>query len=205
VRTVAEGTEVGLSPRIGALLIALLGTYLSATVSVSPARADYPFSFVEITCAPEIHFAAVRRFWVYNLPQQGRYLDSGGDPRPDAQAAVESRHRIFTSRALAKHPQTCEIPALVAGADTIRPAISLSITARVDANSAESSYARIRDEVNVRLFGTPLVTFGMNPHGISRGEDSVEISADGVGLMIRTCILSPDDETAVSCKRINRP
>lgn len=204
----AKRTTSKASPRRAsrALKGAALGVVLSALANVAPARADFPYAFVEITCAPELHFAAVRRFWVYNLDEARWYAGQADARLRAAQLTIERKRHVFTSRALTERPQTCEIPALVSRGDTLRPAFSLSITAQVDKNPQALSYRMLRDHVEVRLSGERVANLGMNPYGLSQGDESVEVSTDGVGLMIRACSLrEADGKEILTCTRVHRP
>jgi hypothetical protein len=146
------------------------------------ARADWPFSFVQITCAPPLQYVSVRRLWIYNLQD-----------RVDPKTIVEAEHRygLFTSESLKSRPQICVIPSWIEG----RGAISLIAKGEIKGGPDEMSYRRITNEVQVLAYGKLVATIGMNPYGISVGDDSVEIFANGPGVTIRKCsIIEPGSD-----------
>lgn len=153
------------------------------------ADADWPYSFVQITCAPKLQYASVRRMWIYNLQNKGPYLTEGFTAGATATAHVEKKHGIFTSLSLKRRPQRCELPSLPAipGWEEGRSRISLLARGDVDERTDETSYRRIRNSVQVFAYGKLIADIGMNPYGISVGDESVEIFADGPGITIRKC------------------
>lgn len=195
--------------RVPKIALRLLGTAacLSSIVAVGfaagPAHADYASGFVEITCVPALHYMAVRRFSVENAA--GYDASLGPTDRAPTEEMVEKQHHVFTTRSLKRHPQVCDLPASTPLQSDTRAPISVRITAQVDENSSETSSRNVKDEVDVNAFGRTLSEMPMNTYGLTIGDSSVEIYANGVGVTIRTCSLVPGSTKDLTCKKINLP
>jgi hypothetical protein len=72
------------------------------------AVADDALGFVQITCAPELSYLSVRRFFIMNVPSKADRFD----PDPAVVAAVERNYGIFQSAGLQKRPFECSVAAL---------------------------------------------------------------------------------------------
>jgi len=82
-------------PRISALLIATIVTFLAAT----PAQADWYYPLVRITCIPQASYAAVETFGLYNIGTSVTPV-----PKALATQGIQKLH------SLAEKPVTCELP-----------------------------------------------------------------------------------------------
>jgi hypothetical protein len=176
-----------------------LGVSLAAA---QPAHADEPWGFVQITCAPELGYFAIRRFVIMNVPHKGPYLTEGFVPAPEVVAGVEHKYGIFESNGLQAHPFECVIPAPKSDWEATRPGFTVRVVGHLDKDSQESSYCRIRDHVEVVFNGKSIGFIGLNPCR-SYTLDSIAIAHDGVGLAITKCEESydsgPDNKTHLTC------
>lgn len=178
------------------------GAVLFATLLVltpAAARADWPYAFVQVTCAPELHYFAIRRFSVWNLPAHGPYLTRGLSAGPSAIAEVRRRHGVYDSASLVRRAARCVAPPLPArgGWDSGRPGFEVSITGRVA--SGGSDYSHMMDQVEVHGFGRLLAILQLSPFGLAHGDDSFELAADGVGLTLRRCAVVEGQEQLRRC------
>jgi hypothetical protein len=124
------------------LLVLIMLCALPANV-----RADTNWGFVQITCAPEISYFAVRRFQVYNLPNMGPYLSEGLSPGEAQIEALQKKYGIYSSYDLSKHPYECVIPPIkpVPGwspHETI--GFTIRVVGNIDADDSKTSYRNHR-------------------------------------------------------------
>jgi hypothetical protein len=170
-------------------------------LSPAPARADYPFPFVQITCAPDLHYVSVRRLIVENAAGYNFiHLIRG---RAATQTQNEQRNQIFTSRSLAEHPVACDIPAAMTRSGP-REAVSVTVGAKVDPPSKDAT-AEGADEVTVDSAGKRLAAISMGLKYQASGVDSIELYANGVGLTVRTCSFDEGSDTQLTCKSRDLP
>jgi hypothetical protein len=115
----------------GCFLAALLLVFSSA---FHPAHADEAWSFVQITCAPELGYFSIRRFFVMDLPHMGPYLTEGQDPGRAVVAALQRKNGIFDSKSLQDNPFDCSIPAVqaVQGWGDGHPGYEVRIVGHID-------------------------------------------------------------------------
>jgi hypothetical protein len=97
--------------------------------TVHSVHADEAWDFVQITCAPELGYFSIRRFFVMNLPSKGPYLTEGLDPGPAAVATLQRKNGIFDAKSLQDNPAECAIPAVSAtqGWNDGRPSYSARV------------------------------------------------------------------------------
>jgi hypothetical protein len=107
-------------------VLALPACIAALQLAPGAARADWPFAFVQITCAPELHYVLVRRLIVENAA--GYQTEFKGQRAP-TQTQTEQRNQIFTSRSLAAHPVACDMPEAMTR-DGLREAISVTVGRR---------------------------------------------------------------------------
>jgi hypothetical protein len=168
------------------LLILAIGV---ALLTGGPALSDEPWGFVQITCAPELRYFAIRRFVMMNPPFKGQYLTEGLDPGPAVVSALETKYGIFDSKRLKEQPFECAIPRFEPNA---RPGFKVRIIGHLDENSAQTSYCRIVDDVEIFLDGRRIALMGLNPCGFASGPDLLEING-GIQLLITICSLDLSD------------
>jgi hypothetical protein len=169
---------------------------------VAPARADWPFPFVQITCAPELHYVAVRRMIVENAAGYGDLDHPYGWAANQKQS--EARNGIFTSRSLADHPVTCDMPAKTTAIDEDREPISVTIGAKIDPPPKDER-REAADEVTVDSGRHRLAEIWMDLRGHKAGVDSLELYANGVGTTLRTCAFDPGSDDKLACTSKNLP
>ncbi len=187
---------------VAALLLCLVG---------GAAQADEPWSFVQITCAPELSYVSVQRFTVMNPPSPGRYL-SGHVASPAAVRAIQVKYGMFDSESLKAHPFVCTIPPVppIQGYDNARPGFAVRVEGRYEKPpDSVSDYAQMLDEVDISLNGRPLGRMGLNPAGIEIGPDTVSVAPNGVGLTVIVCEISDQQPRAgnkhVTCASTDVP
>jgi hypothetical protein len=180
----------------------LVGTMLSAPVGL--AQADELFGFVQITCAPEIGYFAIRRFEISDLPHGGPFLTDGRHAGNAALQALQKKHGIYTSGGLMEHPFECAIPAVKpasgSGSSTLSGFVA-RVVGHLDQNSQESTYKKIVDDAEVLLDGRSIATLGLNPYGFTVGTSSIEIAQGQPDLVKIECSLPNEilSETKLTC------
>ena len=169
------------------------------------AHSDELFGFVQITCAPEISYFAVKRFQISNLPHMGPFLSEGlraGQPKIHI---LQQKYGIYTSASLSEHAFECVIPP-VKPVPGWSPRLTSGYTARVvghvDTNSEKTTYRQIVDEAEIFLNDKSIAKLWLNPYGFTSGTNSIEISSGQPNLTEVECTL-PEFESGdktQSCK-----
>ena len=162
-------------------------------------RADELWGFVQITCAPEISYFAVKRFQIYNPPHKGPYLSEGLSAGQAQIEALQKKYGIYTSDSLSKHPFECVIPPIkpVPGWDaSLTRGYTAKVAGHVNSDDSKTSYRQIIDNVEVFLDGKSVGTLGLNPYGFTVGTSSVEISSGQQPDLIQIVCALPEDDTA---------
>jgi len=161
----------------GCFLVSLL---LISSSSVDSAHADEAWSFVQITCAPELGYFSIRRFFVMDLPHMGPYLTEGLDPGATVVAALQRKNGIFDSKSLQDNPFDCSIPSVqaVQGWGDGHPGFEVRVVGHLDKISD-----MISPYTEVFLQGKGLGNIFLNGGG---NIDSIEVWYDGA-LEVRTC------------------
>jgi hypothetical protein len=162
---------------------------LTIALSVRPLRADEAWSFVQITCAPELGYFSIRRFFVMDLPHMGPYLTEGHDPGRAVVTALQRKYGIFDSGGLQANPFECSIPQFQAvqgwGGDD-HPGFKVRVVGHLD---------KIEDMISpyttVSLQEKSLGNIYLNGGG---NIDSIEVWYDGA-LEVRTCREKPEIST----------
>jgi hypothetical protein len=171
------------------LLTRLSGCFLASLLLISSsavhsAHADEAWSFVQITCAPELGYFSIRRFFVMDLPHMGPYLTEGLDPSPTVVAALQRKNGIFDSESLRDNPFDCSIPSfqVTPGWNEGRPGYEVRVVGHLDKISD-----MISPYTEVFLQGKGLGNIFLNGGG---NIDSIEVWYD-VALAVRTCRITP--------------
>jgi hypothetical protein len=184
--SIAEISPASLLVRLCRCFLALVMMLFVGVVH--PAHADEGWGFVQITCAPELGYFAIRRFFVMDLPHMGPYLTEGLNPGPDVVAALQRNNGIFDSERLQSHPFDCSIPSFRAtqGWNNGRPGYQARVVGHLDkVADVISPYAE------VFLQGKHLGNIFLNGGG---SIDSIEVWYD-VALEVRTCRTKPEIST----------
>jgi hypothetical protein len=171
------------------VLIAVVGIVSSCAVQ---ARADEPWFFTQLTCAPELGYFSIRKILIMNLPHGGPYLSNGFmEPPPQrVVSTLEENNRIFDSQGLSARPFTCTAPHLAAvpGSEREREGFEVKVVGHYEKpHDNESSYCRMVDNAEVIVNGKSLGLFVLNPCDKGPMLVSVEIAHDGVELAVRRC------------------
>jgi hypothetical protein len=161
---------------------------LTMALSVRPLRADEAWSFVQITCAPELGYFSIRRFFVMDLPNMGPYLTEGLNPGRAAVAALQRKNGIFDSESLRDNPFDCSIPSVqaVQGWGDGHPGYEVRVVGHIDKVSD-----LISPYTTVFLQGKSLGNIFLNGGG---NIDSIEVWYDAA-LEVRTCREKPEIST----------
>lgn len=167
----------------------LASLLLLAIEAIHPAHADEAWGFAQITCAPELGYFSIRRFFVIDPPHKGPYLTEGLEPSAAAVSTLQRKYGIFDSGSLQADPFECSIPSLPAapGWNQGRSGYKVRVVGHLDKNSRESDYHRIADNAEVFLQGTRLGLVVLN---LAEGIDSFEVWYDAL-LEVRTCKVAP--------------
>jgi hypothetical protein len=177
-----RSTRGTLSPLIGALLLVTAAT-------PTPAFADEPHYFLEITCIPQLHYFSARRVRICNLPWRGPYLDLDHGATQRSRIAVERAFRMFSPQGLIRRPQRCAIPAFD------RPAPRRDYRSAIDVRIGGRMPAWIEARLGGRRLGYFNLTFQEAPDDLVL----LEVAADGAGLSIRQCVQGPDLGDTMNC------
>jgi hypothetical protein len=176
----------------------LVGLVVSLSVAVAactPARADYPWMFAQLTCAPTLGYFSIRRITIMNLPNKGPYLTEGLQPGPGIAEALRRENRIFDSDGLEREPFTCSIAKFKSptgwGAEE-RPGFDVKVVGHLDRHSEETTYCRIVDNAEVFLNGKSIGLIVLNPCKNGETAISIEVAHDGVQLVAKKCV-EPSD------------
>jgi hypothetical protein len=179
-----------------------LACWFSASLTVAmaastPARADFPWMFAQITCAPILGYFSIRRITVWNLPDKGPYLTDGLFPGAGVREALERDNGIFGSESLSAKPFTCSIPEFKPppGWGAGRPSFDVKVIGHYDRNSEEGSYCRIVDNIEVFVNGKSIGLMVLNPCKNSDLTVSVEVAHNGVELASKRCVEPLNDVT----------
>jgi hypothetical protein len=172
--------------------IAGLVTSLSVAVSTcGPARADEPWMFAQVTCAPTLGYFSIRLITIMNLPQMGPYLTEGLNPSANVREALRRENGIVDSDSLKREPFTCSVaefkPPTGWGA-VERPAFDVKVIGHLDGYSEETSYCRIVDNAEVFLDGKSIGLLVLNPCKNGERLISIEVAHDGVQLAVKKCV-----------------
>jgi hypothetical protein len=177
---------------------------LAAVLGFLPAAsADEVWGFVRVTCAPELGFFSIQRFAMTNLPHGGPYLTRDGDQRPDVVTSLENTQGIYDSGGLKARPFSCAIPALPPTIDapaTNRVGFRVRVVGHLDTSSPIGSYATIIDDAEVIVSDKRLAIMGLNPYGLARGADLIEIKRDGQEILVRTCTVDGGAADKLTCE-----
>lgn len=170
---------------------------LTMASSVHSAHADEAWSFVQITCAPELGYFSIHRFFVMNPPYMGPYLTEGLEAGPAVVAALQRKNGIFDSESLRDNPFDCSIPAVqaVQGWHDSRPGYEVRVVGHVDKISD-----LISPYTEVFLQGKSLGNISLNGGG---NIDSIEVWNDGA-LEVRICQEKPDISAAYTTEAVCR-
>src|SRR5260370_30253813 len=95
-------------------LFVLLLLLICANPDCRPARADKLWSWVQITCSPELRMFSIRRLSVVDPP--ATYLNKVREPSPAIVKALERKFGIYDSKSLKSRPVICTIPPLAPAA-----------------------------------------------------------------------------------------
>ncbi len=160
------------------------------------ARADTNWGFVQITCAPEISYFAVRRFQVYNLPNMGPYLTEGLTAGEAQTETLRKKYGIYSSYDLSKHPYECVIPPIkpVLGwspRETV--GFTVKVVGNIDTDDSKTSYRQITDNAEVFLEGKSIGRLHLNPYGFRGGTSSIEISSGASPDLVQIVCALPDN------------
>jgi hypothetical protein len=172
-------------------IVASVLSTLFAVALCFPARADFPFMFAQIVCAPTLGYFSIRRITIMNLPHTGPYLTEGLEPGPGVEEALRRDHLIFESDGLEREPFSCAIPGFKPAAgwsSETRPAFDVKVIGHRDHDSEESSYCRIADNAEVLLNGKSIGLIVLNPCKSGETLVSIEVAHDGVELTVRKCV-----------------
>jgi hypothetical protein len=178
----------------GCFLASLLLVFSSAFHS---SHANEAWSFVQITCAPELGYFSIRRFFVMDLPNMGPYLTEGLNPGRAAVAALQRKNGIFDSESLRDSPFDCSIPAVqaVQGWGDGHSGYEVRVVGHIDKVSD-----LISPYTTVFLQGKSLGNIFLNGGG---NIDSIEVWYD-VALEVRTCREKPDISAAYTKEDVCR-
>jgi hypothetical protein len=167
-----------------------IASCIAAAVLMSPVAADDIWSWVQVTCAPELRMFSIHRFSVVDAP------GSGADLTDNAIVAPQQKYGIYGSKSLKAQPFTCTIPRLpaAAGGHLAANGYTVKIVGHLDEQSDATSYRLIQDDVEIYLDGRSLGSMGLNPYGITMGLDWIQVTEiEGFGLFTETCAI--DDAT----------
>lgn len=170
---------------------ACLTAYMLICTSTT-AFADFPSSFVEVRCIPQLSYFSVHRFTIMNLPLNGRYRDKQGQPLASVAKRL-SEGGILTEKTALAQPYTCKIPPikLEVGSDNFRPGYEIRLEGVIEHPSGVDSYRRMTDDIRVRLNGEVIGKIGLNPYSGGSGDERIEISPNGLAegrtLTVKVC------------------
>jgi hypothetical protein len=162
----------------------------------SGARADEQWGFVQITCAPEISYFAVKRFQIYNPPNMGPYLSEGLSAGEAQIKTLQKKYGIYSSDSLSKHPFECVIPPIkpVPGWGAhVASGFTAKVVGHIDTDDTKTSYRQIIDNVEVFRDGNSVSKLHLNPYGFTVGTSSVEISSGTQPDLIQIVCALPDN------------
>jgi hypothetical protein len=186
--------------------LAAVGSASLLALGASTTRADTVSGLVQITCIPELHYFAIRRFSIENVTPTDGVGRGAADPRT---AVTEQRYHVFDSLVLKRHPQECEMPAERSSDHHFYPEIHVRVTGQFDEHSEALSYRFIRDEAEVAYQGKIIATLGLNPYNLESGTESVEVAGNGLTVTIRTCGLTTSEEDtdneSIQCVSVDSP
>jgi hypothetical protein len=186
--------------RFHLLLCIAAASFISAS-----ARADEQWSWVQITCAPELSLFSIHRFSVIDPPQLGR----------EAVAILQQKYGAYDSKSLKYHPLTCTIPPVPAlsGTHDPIPGYTIKVLGHLDENSNATSLRMIADDAEIFLDGISLGVMGLNQYSAGIGPDWIKVTAlNGIaaGFYIETCTIEdapnpPDVDRRLTCKTTKYP
>ncbi|SRR5579871_3736906 len=172
----------------------IIGSAVSLSVAIAvcvPARADYPWMFAQITCAPTLGYFSIRRITIMNLPNKGPYLTEGLELGPGIAEALRRESRIFDSDGLEHEPFTCSIAKFKSptgwGAEE-RPGFDVKVIGHLEHNSEDADYCRIVNNAEVFLNGKSIGLIPLYPCNRSETTVSIEVAHNGVELMAKKCV-----------------
>jgi hypothetical protein len=174
----------------------ILLTLVGICVLSDSTRADENWGFVQITCAPEISYFAIRRFQIYNPPNMGPYLSEGLTAGEAQIEALQKKYGIYDSSSLSKHPYECVIPPIkpVPGwSPHPTNGFTAKVVGNVETDDTKTSYREIIDNVEVFLNGNSLNKLHLNPYGFTSGTSSIEISAGAQPDLVQIVCALPDN------------
>jgi hypothetical protein len=172
----------------------IVGSVVSLSVAIGfcvSARADYPFMFAQVTCAPTLGYFSIRRMTIMNLPKKGPYLTEGLEAGPGIAEALRRESRIFDSDGLEHEPFSCSIAKFKSptgwGAEE-RPGFDVKVIGHLDRDSDQGSYCRIANNAEVIINGKGIGRIVLNPCKDGETTVSIEVAHDGVKLMVKKCV-----------------
>ena len=182
----------------------LLAALLTLTaLNCRSARADESYTFFQIACVPKLSYFTIRRFDLLNLRHDHPYsypVSRSGDA-PARLKALRKEYAIYDVIELRDNPFSCEIPPLrgIPG-ERDRPGYRVRVTGQFDDDNGEASSPRqIVDFAEVFVDDKSIAALHRFIDPITPGAVmSVEVSFDGVEIMLRTCLLTAESFSGIA-------
>ena len=172
-------------------IVGIIAALSCAVETCAPARADFPWMFAQVTCAPTLGYFSIRRIMVLDLPNKGPYLTEGLEPGPEISEVLAREKGIFDSDLLEREPIACSVPAFKSpngwGAER-RTGFDVKVIGHLDRNSEKSSYCEIADNAEIFLNGKSIGFIVLNPCKTGELTISIEIAQDGDRPIARKCV-----------------
>ena len=174
---------------------------ICAAMATTPAHADELYRFLQLTCAPRVHYFSARIIPIYNLPSNGPYRDKGLDASLKSRHALERESNLFDVINLTRHPSRCNLPYLEpkeGRGNQEEPATSINIVGHYKYHyNKKTGQDDVRDySVSVIVDGHERALLDLDENAESSSDiASVEVEDDGQAVLLRTCrVQSPPGE-----------